>query len=102
MNLVEDRHSAFVEKNAGPLASRSWGVLFILIGALLELGELGYARTCFDALWPSFLVAEGFSRFFVSVQGFSIVHDVLAAWPLVLIGAGLAVLLAASWSERRG
>jgi hypothetical protein len=102
MNTVGDRHSAVVETNSNPLASRPWGALFILIGALLELGELGYARTCFDALWPSFLVAEGFSRFFVSGLSHSILRDVFSAWPLVLIGAGLAVLLAASWSESRG
>jgi hypothetical protein len=74
--------------------SRFWGGILILIGVVLELGQLGYAQTYFDSIWPPFMLAETFSNLFVASPLYLAVHAIAQAWPLVLVGAGFAAFIA--------
>jgi hypothetical protein len=67
--------------------------LLILLGIVLQLGQLGYGH--FDArnYWLFSLFASGIWNMLALQLNAPSVGDVIQLWPLLLVGTGLAVLL---------
>jgi hypothetical protein len=75
----------------GPVAGAA---LLILLGIAFQLGELGYGHLRLDNLWLfSMMLADIWNILSVRLNIPS-TAEVLRYWPLILVGLGLAILLA--------
>jgi hypothetical protein len=68
--------------------------LLIVLGIAFQLGELGYGHLRLDNLWLfSMMLADIWNILSVRLNIPS-AGEVLRYWPLILVGLGLAILLA--------
>jgi hypothetical protein len=68
--------------------------LLILLGIAFQFGELGYGHLRLDNLWLfSMMIADIWNMLSVRLNIPS-AGEVLRYWPLILVGLGLAILLA--------
>jgi hypothetical protein len=72
----------------------------IFLGSMFQLGMLGYGNLNPRDLWPAMMIVE--SAWNLLVLHFNAPHlgDLFQFWPLLLVGSGLAILLALKPSNR--
>jgi hypothetical protein len=95
-------------RQQGPLEGLMEGIspvtvsagILILTGVVFQLAELGYAHLRGDGLW--FFSVLGSNIWNMLALGFNApaIQRLLQYWPLLLVGAGLAMLLAKQQSYR--
>jgi hypothetical protein len=83
------------------LATVGAGVL-ILVGVAFEVAQLGYAHLTGDGLWFFSVLASNIWNMLALRFNAPAMQQVTQFWPLVLIGAGLAMLLAKQQGHQRG
>lgn len=81
--------------------------LLILLGIIFQLGELGYGHLGLgNNLWFFSIVLSDIWNILSLRLNIPAVADLLRYWPLILVGLGLAILLATrenrSFRARRG
>ena len=80
--------------------------LLILLGIVLQLGELGYRHFRLDNLWLFSMMVGDIWNILSMRLNLPSAGEVLRYWPLILVGLGLAILLATqeyrSSATRRG
>jgi hypothetical protein len=87
----QSRVTSFLSGAQIPMAGAA---LLILLGIVFQLGELGYGHFRLDNLWLfSMMLADIWNILSVRLNIPS-AAEVLRYWPLVLVGLGLAILLA--------
>ena len=83
--------TSFLSSVRIPVAAAS---LLILLGIAFQFGELGYGHLRLDNLWLfSMMLADIWNILSVRLNIPS-AAEVLRYWPLILVGLGLAILLA--------
>jgi hypothetical protein len=68
--------------------------LLILLGIVLQLGELGYSHLRLDNLWLFSMMVGDIWNILSMRLNLPSSGEVLRYWPLILVGLGLAILLA--------
>lgn len=68
--------------------------LLILLGVVFQLGELGYGHLGLDNLWFFSIMFTDIWNILSMRLNIPNLADLLRYWPLVLVGLGLAILLA--------
>jgi hypothetical protein len=80
--------------------------LLILLGIAFQFGELGYGHLRLDNLWLFSMMLADIWNILSMRLNLPDAAEVLRYWPLVLVGLGLAILLATqenrSSASRRG
>jgi hypothetical protein len=66
----------------------------ILLGIVLQLGELGYGHFRLDNLWLFSMMVGDIWNILSMRLNLPSAGEVLRYWPLILVGVGLAILLA--------
>jgi hypothetical protein len=74
-----------------PVAGAS---LLILLGIAFQLGELGYGHLRLDNLWLFSMMLGDIWNILSVRLNIPSAGEVLRYWPLILVGLGLAILLA--------
>jgi hypothetical protein len=69
-------------------------VLLILLGIVFQLGELGYGHLRLDNLWLFSMMLADIWNILSMRLNLPSAGEVLRYWPLILVGLGLAILLA--------
>jgi hypothetical protein len=68
--------------------------LLILLGIVFQLGELGYGHLRLDNLWLFSMMLGDIWNILSMRLNLPNAGEVLRYWPLILVGLGLAILLA--------
>jgi hypothetical protein len=68
--------------------------LLILLGIAFQLGELGYGHLRLDNLWLFSMMVGDIWNILSMRLNLPDATEVLRYWPLILVGLGLAILLA--------
>jgi hypothetical protein len=68
--------------------------LLILLGIVFQLGELGYGHLRWDNLWLFSMMLANIWNILSMRLNLPSAGEVLRYWPLILVGLGLAILLA--------
>ena len=75
--------------------------LMILVGVVFQVGELGLSHFRLDNLWQVSVVASDLWNLVVTHLGGPTLTQVLRYWPLLLVGLGLATMLATQENRLR-
>jgi len=73
----------------------------IFVGVAFQLAELGYARFHADGLWFFSVLANNIWNMLALGLNGPATQEAMMYWPLGLVGAGLAILLAKQQSRER-
>ncbi len=92
MTNVERGSSA--QMNSGSALLLVSSALMILVGIAFQAGELGFGHLRVDNLWLVSVVASDLWNLVAARLGGPTVAEALRYWPLVLVGLGMAILLA--------
>src|ERR1700720_470174 len=68
--------------------------LLILLGIVFQLGEIRYGHLCFDNLWLFSMMVGDIWNILSMRLNLPNAGEVLRYWPFILVGLGLAILLA--------
>jgi hypothetical protein len=68
--------------------------LLILVGIAFQFGELGYGHLRLDNLWLFSMMVGDIWNILSMRLNLPSASEVLRYWPLILVGLGLAILLA--------
>ncbi len=83
--------TSLISSSRFPITSAA---VLILLGIAFQLGELGYGHLRLDNLWLfSMMLADIWNILSVRLN-IPDAGEVLRYWPLILVGLGLAILLA--------
>jgi hypothetical protein len=74
----------------------------IFIGSMFQLGMLGYGQLNPRDLWPAVMVVQAAWNLLAAHLNATEMVNVFQYWPLLLVGAGLAILLALKPANRSG
>lgn len=88
-----NRQSSMQNSTSGAAIIVAAAGLLILLGIVLQMCELGYGHSGFGGAWLFSVLASGIWNILVLQMNVPWVQELLRFWPLVLVGAGLAVLL---------
>jgi hypothetical protein len=73
----------------------------ILLGIAFQLAEIGYRRLHTDNMWPVSIIASGLWNILSLGFNTPALQELLHFWPLLLVGCGLAIMLAARENRSR-
>ena len=83
--------SSLISATRTPVAGAA---LLILLGIAFQLGELGYGHLRLDNLWLFSMMLGDIWNILSVRLNIPNAGEVLRYWPLILVGLGLAILLA--------
>jgi hypothetical protein len=66
----------------------------VFLGSVFQLGMLGYGRLNPRVLWPALMIVESAWNLVAVHFNAPQLGDLFQFWPLLLVGSGLAILLA--------
>jgi hypothetical protein len=92
MTNVERQSSTQSISGSGLLLVGS--ALMILVGIVFQAGELGFGHLRVGNLWLFSVVASDLWNLLSTHLGGPTVSEVLRFWPLILVGLGMAIVLA--------
>ncbi len=72
----------------------------IFLGSMFQLGMLGYGQLNPRDLWPAVMLVESAWNLLVFNFNAPQLGDLFQFWPLLLVGAGLAILMALKPANR--
>ena len=87
-------HSPMISLFSSARIPVAGAALLILLGIAFQLGELGYGHLRLDNLWLFSMMVGDICNILSMRLNLSSAADVLRYWPLILVGLGLAILLA--------
>lgn len=76
--------------------------LLIFLGSALQMGELGYGSVRPTNLWMFSVIAPNIWNTLAAALNAPYWQDIRKFWPLILVGAGLAILLIIRQAGRLG
>src|SRR5277367_6461720 len=72
----------------------------IFLGSMFQLGMLGYGQLNPRDLWPAVMIIESAWNLLVLHFNAPQLADLFQFWPLLLVGSGLAILMALKPANR--
>jgi hypothetical protein len=72
----------------------------IFLGSVFQLGMLGYGRLDPHDLWPALMITESAWNLLAVRFNAPQFGDLFQYWPLLLVGSGLAILMALKTANR--
>ncbi|MGA3293769.1 MAG: hypothetical protein ABSE45_07275 [Candidatus Acidiferrales bacterium] len=75
--------------------------LLILVGVVLQLGELGYGRLNLDNFWMLSVISSAICSLFDACIRSTALAGMFQFWPLVLVVIGCAILMSGPQSSSR-
>jgi hypothetical protein len=95
MMMTNVSQQGSMESSIGGISPATVGAtILILTGVVFQLAELAYAHLSGDGLWLFSVLATNIWNMLALKFNDSAVQQMLQYWPLLLIGAGLAILFA--------
>jgi len=74
--------------------------LLLLLGTVLQLGDLGFGQLSPSSFWLVRIVIEGIWNALVAISSAPVLQELRQFWPLLLVSLGLALLLATKSGSR--
>jgi hypothetical protein len=87
-------HSPMISLFSSARIPVAGAALLILLGIAFQLGELGYGHLRLDNLWLFSMMVGDIWNILSMRLNLPSLAEVLRYWPLILVGLGLAILLA--------
>jgi hypothetical protein len=75
--------------------------LLVMVGLVLQVGEIGFGHFRIDNLWLISVVASDLWNLVAARLGGPSLTEVLRYWPLILVGLGLSIMLATQENRLR-
>jgi hypothetical protein len=75
--------------------------LLVMVGLVLQVGEIGFGHFRVDNLWLVSVVASDLWNLLAARLGGPSLTEVLRYWPLILVGLGLSIMLATQENRLR-
>jgi hypothetical protein len=75
--------------------------LLVMVGLVLQVGEIGLGHFRVDNLWLVSVVASDLWNLLAARIGGPSLAEVLRYWPLILVGLGLSIMLATQENRLR-
>jgi hypothetical protein len=75
--------------------------LLVMVGLVLQVGEIGFGHFRVDNLWLVSVVASDLWNLVAARLGGPSLTEVLRYWPLILVGLGLSTMLATQENRLR-
>jgi len=99
MTNVERQSHAAPVSGAAVLAALAG--LLILLGIVFQLAELGYGHVRPDNIWLFSVIASGIWNILSLRLNTPALQELFQFWPLLLVGFGVAIMLAARENRTR-
>ena len=98
-NVERQPHTAASISGAAVLVALAG--LLILLGIVFQLAELGYGHVRPDNIWLFSVIASGIWNVLSLRLNTPALQELFQFWPLLLVGFGLAIMLAARENQSR-